>query len=385
MYRTLFTTSLMCGLATTSFAERRFVVDAPSGSSYEFARAIVADDAGVSATARAQSRTLYLNKNGVTISPGVNDARTNKSSIVPSQVSIPPWSVSSSTWAQTVACMRDMFAPFDVVITETDPGHVSHMEAVFGGTPAMLGFGAKMAGVSPFSASCKVIENSMVFTFTESIPQNAQVACEIMAQEIAHSYGLDHEMLAADPMSYLPHNGKRTFQNVLAECGENAARPCGISASNPCRERQNSYALLLERIGAAGTGDIDPPTVAIMSPSDGATVDIGFKIDADVKDDVAVKHASLAIDGVVVASLTTAPWTFTAPADLVRGKHVLEVTATDGAHEQVATIEITLRDANGNTGEENQLPFGCSTGGGTGWLGGLLLVGLVAIQRRAQR
>ncbi|MBA3502759.1 MAG: hypothetical protein H0T65_20525, partial [Deltaproteobacteria bacterium] len=152
-------------------------------------RQVIADDASVTTSVRAQSRTVYLNKNGVTLTPGANDARINRSSIVASQVSVAPWNVSSLVWSQTVTCLREMFAPFDVQITETDPGDLPHMEAVFGGQPSTLGLTGNYSGVSPFSTTCKVVENSIVFTFTDVIPQKAQVACEIMAQEIAHSYG----------------------------------------------------------------------------------------------------------------------------------------------------------------------------------------------------
>ena len=344
-------------------------------------RQVVADDASVSASARAQSRTIYLNKNGVTLTPGVNDSRLNRSSIVASQVTIPAWNVSSTTWTQTVTCLREMFAPFDVQITETDPGDLPHVEAVFGGSPTALGLTGNFSGVSPFSASCKVIENSVVFTFTDVIPQKAQVACEIMAQEIAHSYGLDHQLLAPDPMSYLSYAGAKRFQNVMAECGESTPRPCAAPGAPMCRSGQNSYALLMERIGAAGTGDIDPPAVAITFPAANAVVDPGFTINVTATDDVKVRLAVLSIDGEPLESLTGAPWSFTAPLDMAPGKHVIEVMATDGAHEQVATIEVTIR------GEDDASPIGgcASGGGGTGWLFGLLVVGLVVIQRRAQR
>ena len=365
-------------LPTLASAEARLVVSAPTQEGLFSGRQPVADN-GVAASGRAQSRTIYLNKNGVTLTPGANDARVNRSSIATAQSTIPPWNVSSTVWSQTVTCLREMFAPFDVAITETDPGNIPHIEAVFGGHPSNLGLTQRLAGVSPFSTTCKIVENSVVFTFTDIIPTNAQVACEVMAQEIAHSYGLDHEMLASDPMTYLAYSGKRTFQNQTAPCGESTTRKCGLPEHTPCRDTQNSYALLMERIGAAGTGDIDPPTVAIMTPTNGATVQQGFTVDAAIADDVVVKFATMTIDGQEIASLSAAPWTFTAP-ELAPGKHVVEIMATDGKHEQTATIEVTI------PGDDESPIAGCSTGGGgTGWLLGLCLLGLVAIQRRAQR
>ena len=38
-----------------------------------------------------------------------------------------------------------------------------HIEAVFGGSPGMLGMDPGVAGVSPFTTDCSVIENSIVF------------------------------------------------------------------------------------------------------------------------------------------------------------------------------------------------------------------------------
>ncbi len=211
---------------------------------------------------RALSRVVYLNKNGVTVNPGDNDARANRSTIATQQTQIPAWNVSATTWTATVACMRELFAPWDVQIVDLDPGNVPHIEAVFGGSPAMLGMDANTAGVSPFTTDCSVIENAMVYTFTSVIPQDARLACEIMAQEVAHAYGLDHELLASDPMTYLNYDGDRSFKNVTASCGEDRARACGINGST-CRQNQNSVTLLTERLGLknGAVPPAPPPTV----------------------------------------------------------------------------------------------------------------------------
>ena len=86
---------------------------------------------------------------------------------------------------------------------------------------------------------------------TDVLPDDPRTVCEVIAQEIAHSFGLDHEMLPADPMTYLDYNGDRTFQDRMVSCGEYADRTCGINGST-CRQRQNSVALLKERLGAHG-------------------------------------------------------------------------------------------------------------------------------------
>ncbi|CAN5920473.1 hypothetical protein BH11MYX3_BH11MYX3_18090 [soil metagenome] len=204
------------------------------------------------ATARAGSRLIYLNREGAVLFPGTaNDARTQTSSIVSEPTLIGSWDVDDDLWSETLDCVREIYRPFDVTITDEDPGDVPHMEAIFGGHPRDVGLPDNVAGVSPFTEDCSVIEGSIVFTFTDVMPDDARAMCEVMAQEIAHSYGLDHEMLASDPMTYLPYDGERTFQDVDAPCGETGNRTCGIGGTM-CRRTQNSVKLLTERLGANG-------------------------------------------------------------------------------------------------------------------------------------
>jgi len=215
------------------------------------------------AGAVAQSRVIYLNHTGALLRPGNNDSTTNTSSIVQQQVQVPAWNTDAQTWADTVSCFRDLWSRFDVQVVDTDPGNVPHIEAIFGGTPTQVGLPSNVGGVSPFTTDCSIIENSIVFTFTQAIPNiTSREACEIMAQEVAHSYGLDHELLASDPMTYLSYNGDRAFQDKNVSCGEYQPRPCGIAGS-ACRPDQNSVQLLLERVGQAGdtpasAGDASP-------------------------------------------------------------------------------------------------------------------------------
>lgn len=220
--------------------------------------------------APALSRVIYLNRTGVSVTPGASDARINRSSVTKQPATIPPWNPGDEVWAETVSCLEAMFAPFDVELTEIDPGMTPHIEAVFGGKPSLFGLGPRVGGVAPLSSTCAVVENAMVFTFTEILVNEGQAVCETMAQEIAHAYGLDHEMLASDPMSYLHHDGERTFQNETASCGETTPRPCGIGMTS-CRAQQNSYAILLDRLGASGAEPEPVLPPKLDAPSDEPT------------------------------------------------------------------------------------------------------------------
>ncbi|HTL33154.1 MAG TPA: MYXO-CTERM sorting domain-containing protein [Kofleriaceae bacterium] len=203
---------------------------------------------------KAESRTIYLNHYGALLLPGDNDSATDTSSIVEAPTVIGGWDIDDDSWQETVDCMKEIYAPFDVTITDEDPGaDVPHIEAMFGGSPTDLGLPENVAGVSPFTTDCAIIEHSIVFAFTDVMNDDPRFVCEVMAQEVAHSYGLDHEMLAEDPMTYLPYLGERTFQDEMASCGEYGDRMCGING-NVCRVQQNSVKLLTSRLGVRGGG-----------------------------------------------------------------------------------------------------------------------------------
>jgi len=372
-----------------------FVAAAPNQDDLVFARQVLPASTGGTSALVAQSKTIFLNYGGVTLTPGNNDSRTNRSSIAAQQTSLAAWTASATTKSATTACMNEIFAPFDVTITDTRPtSTTNYIEAVFGGNPAQLGLPSNVAGVSPFTTDCSIIENSIVFTFTEVIPENARLACEIMAQEVAHSYGLDHELLASDPMTYLDFNGNRAFQNQTVSCGEFQTRACGINGST-CRANQNSVTLLSERVGTRGTpGDTVAPNLDITFPLDNSTVPPGFKVDFNASDNIGVTMASLFVDNVASGSVTVAPFEFTTNANLGEGNHTIRVDVTDGTNTQSQEITVNVKigappggtgggpDGNGGGGP-NEIVGGCSSSSGSG---GLLLafalVGLAFVRRR---
>lgn len=376
----------LLAVASTAYADYRIEQGPPTIDDLTFARQVVPADATPTSLV-AESKVIYLNRTGIVVSPGDNDARTNKSTLVKSQTQIPPWSTSESTWNATVACMRELFSPFDVSIVTTDPGpNVPHIEAVFGGTPSLLAMDRTVAGVAPFKSDCTILENAIVFTFTGNMPDDARFACEVQAQEIAHAYGLDHELLATDPLTYLRYDGNRSFQNQLAECGESTARPCGVSGAPSCRGKQNSVTLLFERLGAkAVAGDVTPPTVAITSPANNATVEPGFEVRIAASDNARVTMASIYIDGVPSGSSSVAPWTIKTPETILGGKRKIAIEVTDGRNRRRTEITVDVVGGAQPTAQPSEdLAGGCSTSGGLPGLA-LALLALVRSRRSGSR
>jgi len=374
--RTLAVVILMSGTAIASPSDTYDFTTAHDGT--VFARHAVPAS---SSEARARSRTIFLNRHGTTLRPGVNDARVDTSSIVTRQTVLDGWDATAVEWAETVGCMREIWSRFDVIVTDVDPKQTPHIEALFGGSPEDLGLPSNVGGVAPMALDCGIVENSIVFAFPDNLRGDPRSVCEVMSQEIGHSYGLDHELERADPMTYLSYAGDRTFQDRTAACGETAARPCGIAGS-VCRPDQNTVQLLLARLGPAGA-DNSPPTLYVTSPDDGATVEPGFVVVATASDNIGVTVVTLFVDGERSATRSAPPFEFAINDELASGRHVITLEARD-ANDNATMFELAVRvdPAAGPDASFNPV-VGCSTSGSPG-----LALGLVALllgrRRRAR-
>ncbi len=322
---------------------------------------IVQDDPGTTdpSTAAAMHRVLYVNFDGGTYTPGWNNSSTNVSSIVNTTSTIAPWG-SASARAQVLSCVQDIFSPFNITVTDVDPGAMQHIEAVTAGYPQDVGMGSGTGGVSPFS--CGIIEKSIVFSFAEIYGSNYQSLCHTVAQEAAHSFGLDHEYLCKDPMTYLTGCGAKTFQNTDAQCGEFSPRSCMCGGST-----QNSYDMLMDALGPAGAGI--PPTVSITSPASGATVTAGFTVDVSASDDQGVVRVELYMGGQLVGTDTTAPYSFTTPTNVANGQINIQARAYDDSDVATDAISVTVTGGGGGGGgecdDDNPCAGGFHCDGGT--------------------
>ena len=266
-------------LTSTGLPARRVTVETPVESS------------AAPAAAAAVSTTLYLERcrGGCTVNLGANDARTNTSMIPKRAVSTIGEFASSAglvgsaadaEWAELVRCMREVYSPYNLVVTDVKPtsGQAYH-EAIIAGQPQDIGYSSDILGVAPLASDCRAIDNVISFTFASNHPNDPTSVyvpniCWTAAQESAHAYGLDHEFsfptnasfagqLSAcnDPMTYRSDcGGEKFFRNEAAKCGEDVVRAC------KCGTLQNSHAKLLSVFGP-GTPITAKPTLSLMAPA----------------------------------------------------------------------------------------------------------------------
>ena len=283
------------------------------------------------------SHLVYLNNcmpNGCTVNPGFDDSLTQHSSIPNSTAHLAAWSWGQTNWTTLVQCVKNMYAPFDVQITDQDPGPgTPHFELMVGGNSTDIGIQGA-GGVAPFVPCDGQLQDNVISFVFSAETSNLDYLCWASAQETAHVFGLDHEMNAKDPMTYInPPIKKEGFQNTASPCGENQNRQCYCGSPT-----QNSYQYLMDTFGPA---HLDPATMVIDSPADGSWQKPGFKVAATAMSQLSVKTSELDIDGMNAQQGAASPLVFNTPGTLAAGDHAVTVTATDvGARTFSATVNV---------------------------------------------
>jgi MYXO-CTERM domain-containing protein len=235
---------------------------------------------------KAISNVIYINRcvGGCTITKGPRNNSTTDTSWFPvgadgQTYQLTEFSHDDATFNAVVACVQDVYLPYNVVVTTTDPGTAPHTEVYAAGLDTEIGIngagglgGAVSQNISIDSA-CSGGENGVAFAFLNGYPASqTELMCAVIAQETGHSLGLlDHERECTDPMSasyYGPCNNtdRSYFRNRLMKCGDAADGPC-VCGGNFV----NSHTHLRGIFGDSGNAQ-PAPTASIISPTEGATI-----------------------------------------------------------------------------------------------------------------
>ncbi len=220
---------------------------APSGDGELDVRVVHAQDEDHRALMKTTGgkRLVYLNAHGGKFTPGWDDSSKGKSSIIDGPVSIPAYRKGAARFATLQTCVAKEYARWNITVTDQDPGSMPHVEAVIGGQPSAVGLPSSVGGVAPMSDDGSVIEKAVVYVFSQNLYDDT-VECEVVAHEVGHALGLEHEYLCQDPMTYLEGCGHKVFQDRSA--------PCGTDDPVACRNggKQNTVQHLTKVLGVAG-------------------------------------------------------------------------------------------------------------------------------------
>lgn len=306
------------------------------------------------------SKTIFANrcKSGCKVLNGYTDARTDKSAIGGGTLSAFPYG--DNAWNGVMQCLKKTFEPFNVTVTDVDPGMADHFEVMIAGSPQQLGLPSYVGGIAESACSAagvcnKFIPNALVFAFAEVWGGNVNEMCATAAQELAHTWTLDHVIDASDPMTYNQYSGLRLFkdgQTCGSDC-QGGKSPSGETCTNTTTctacahtcmstgtKMQDNVQILLALFGPAGA---QAPTLKLKNPTNGSAQPPGFAIDVECTSPDGIQEVNLTIDGMPRAKLTAPPFTFMAPAAIADGPHEISVLcATNKQAIATATADVNV-------------------------------------------
>ncbi len=288
--------SVVCGLGSASVASAEsgpsavFTLDTPVSNIGESTvgarRDVIVVPPRPGDAAALVSPIIYLNRctGGCTLKTGSDDdAVMNTTPLVEADTTLSAFTHGEQAWQDLLTCMREIFSPFDVQITDVRPGAGTqyHM-AVVAGTSTEANKPGTL-GVAFVNSDCSPRNNTISLSFANSHGGTGvsltQSLCHTVGQESAHAYGLDHAFKFSDgrstcndPMTYQSDcGGQRFYRNDSASCGEFAPRACGSTGA--CGSSQNAHAKLLTVFGPSNAAPlIAPPTAMVTTPTAGGTL-----------------------------------------------------------------------------------------------------------------
>ncbi len=299
---------------------------------------------GVDVLSEHVSKILFLNRcaDGCVLTPGNNDARYNTSRIVAGTSQVSAWRHGETSWQELVSCVKELYAPYDVNVTDVDPGdNVFHHEAIVAGSYEEIGYPNPVGGVAP--SQCRPANNVISFTFANGYGNNPIAICHTVGQETAHSYGLEHARDCSDPMTYMQTCTRQFFRDATTKCGEYEDLEqcnCGGSA-------QNSHRWLQSVLGESAVA-VAGPVVDISTPTEAASVSTGFRVATTATHVRGIGQVELFLNGTSYESQdahgydnASSPYWFDTPANLPDGIIDVEIRATnDIGSETIAMVTV---------------------------------------------
>ncbi len=198
-----------------------------------------------SCTARPPT-VVFLNRAGGTYTYGApQDSSTNTMTIgSPGTLTLPAPTVNEDDWTAFVTCFTSKYAPFNVTVTEIDPGAAAHVELVVIDRADQIGFPDTATGVAG-GLNCqgqvpKIEERGIVMVMWSPLAITG-ARCQKAAQMVGFTLGLDRAFSCADIMTWENQcgpPGDRTFVDADVPCGEVMTRTCrcGHATQNTYRQ-----------------------------------------------------------------------------------------------------------------------------------------------------
>jgi hypothetical protein len=276
---------------------------------------------------------IFVNRcvGGCTVTPGTNDSRYDTTTLVTEQRTLSEFMHGDQVWNDMMDCIRDIARPYDVEVTDVDPGEGAlYLESMVAGTSAEAGYDdALIMGRSPLAWDCQPLSHTISFAFANAHAPDPQAICETVMHEAGHTLGLDHDLARNSLMYWLTGDWyvPRFFRDDQSECGDGVAEECfcGGLYQNGHMKMTNAY--------GAGEG-ANPPEASIEMPDPGENVQNEFIVYALAADKRGMDHVDLLLNGWVWDTAEGKEWNqqhvpyqLRSPANLPDGIIDIEVRA----------------------------------------------------------
>lgn len=248
-------------------------------------------------------KILFVNFDGADMNACSSGPQNNCSSLFFGTVL--PYSGDAAKRATVVQIVRARVEDFGVTVTDTRPGSGDYdMEMV--GDWAGAG-DQEFAGVAPGPIDCNDSRGGQV-SFTLEASGTSDGIAEIILQEVAHTWGLEHIDDQQDLLYPTTQGQNKIFKDeclqiVRLENDGVTVTPtgasCGFVHSQFCGSNtmQNSYQELLNLFGPS-VPDTTAPTVQILEPVDGSMVgpDVNLRIQFEDNQSPIIINATIIIE-----------------------------------------------------------------------------------------
>lgn len=196
------------------------------------------------------SGVLFLQRNGgIYRGSDTNDSRTRESELIPAgrAVDVQPFPYDDQTWVEVVACVKNVLAPYDLRVTDDDPGAAPHLSVVLTTEPTHVGLPSATQAAAPFA--CDGVARGIAFVFSGRLGDSAVLNCMAAVSETGHMAGLEHVVDCSDAMSEAPgcdlEDPARRYTDRGVRCG--LAGPGRCMCGDP--ESQNGHQKALAAFG----------------------------------------------------------------------------------------------------------------------------------------
>lgn len=331
-------------------------------------------------------KILFVNFDGADMNPCNTGPQNNCSSLFFGTVL--PYTGDAAKRASVIQIVRTRVNDFGITVTDQRPASGDYDMEMVGDWAGVGDQG--FAGVAPGPVDCFDNRGGEV-SFTLEASASSDGIAEIILQEVAHTWGLEHIDDQGDLLYPTTQGQNKIFKDeclqivVLNDNGSTSPTGafCGAQHAQFCsNNQQNSYQEMLALFGP-GIPDTTAPSVQIVSPADGESIDGDVNLVVSFEDDQSpmIINATITIESASLDEPVENDGAYAAPSELEfpiqglpGGEYTITIDATDEEDNPTSdSVTFTVlgdppndSDGNGGDGSGGEETSGGGTDGGGG-------------------